>query len=88
MRVIAYEGVTDPRPINKRCDAVVITRDDGEPVVVAHRLADGKVLVSDFRDGEFDSLLAQLGIHRTVMPEDQSHLLLPPDRLQQLPRVL
>lgn len=84
MRVLAYRGVNDPEPIVKQCDVVVLTQDDGTPVLVAHRVAEGRVLLADFRDPSFASLLAQLGIHQTVIPEDQSRFLISPERLPKL----
>jgi hypothetical protein len=84
LKLKAMRHMGDPEPLVVDDYSLIIIEKDGIPVAVAmdmgNSLGDASY-VGHVRDRDFNAMLQQLGIDKTVIVEEASKLLLPTDAL-------
>lgn len=84
LKIKAMKRLGDPQPLVVDGYNLIVIEKDGIPIAVAMdagpHMGDA-TYVGHVRDKDFNAMLQQLGIDKTVIVEDGSKLLLPTDQL-------
>lgn len=67
MFVRVYRTLGDPQPVEQEAVLVVIEGQSGQPVCVATELGQGIIAAATADDPEFNRMLRNLGLHKTVI---------------------